>query len=162
MKHIPPTATYTLSLHDALPILEKNLKPNCGRIAIRSGRSSAAWTDWNSNSAAPRRPFWRASAVTSLRTKTIASARCCWPDRKSTRLNSSHSQNSYAVFCVKKKTGAVCAGRSGRRHHSECQGEEVRRAGDGALALSLAALAADYTTWQDDGGSAVSMQYSAL
>src|SRR5688572_31098115 len=25
-------------------------------------------------------------------------------DRKSTRLNSSHSQSSYAVFCVKKKT----------------------------------------------------------
>src|SRR2546430_11526633 len=24
------------------------------------------------------------------------------PDRKSTRLNSSHSQNSYAVFCLKK------------------------------------------------------------
>src|SRR5256886_5366477 len=43
---------------------------------------------------------------------------CCWPmkirhsqahllhrltDRKSTRLNSSHSQISYAVFCLKKK-----------------------------------------------------------
>src|SRR2546427_4993030 len=27
-------------------------------------------------------------------------------DRKSTRLNSSHSQISYAVFCLKKKTGA--------------------------------------------------------
>src|SRR2546430_5854342 len=25
-------------------------------------------------------------------------------DRKSTRLNSSHSQNSYAVFCLKKKS----------------------------------------------------------
>src|SRR5206468_9238622 len=25
------------------------------------------------------------------------------PDRKSTRLNSSHDQNSYAVFCLKKK-----------------------------------------------------------
>src|SRR5688572_32131439 len=28
-------------------------------------------------------------------------------DRKSTRLNSSHSQNSYAVFCLKKKTTAL-------------------------------------------------------
>src|SRR5688572_32698312 len=28
-------------------------------------------------------------------------------DRKSTRLNSSHSQNSYPVFCLKKKT-AIC------------------------------------------------------
>src|SRR5688572_32321659 len=28
-------------------------------------------------------------------------------DRKSTRLNSSHSQSSYAVFCVKKKNQAT-------------------------------------------------------
>src|SRR2546430_7746589 len=33
-------------------------------------------------------------------------------DRKSTRLNSSHSQISYAVFCLKKKNTSV---RSGRR-----------------------------------------------
>src|SRR2546430_11032205 len=29
-------------------------------------------------------------------------------DRKSTRLNSSHSQISYAVFCLKKKTSKYC------------------------------------------------------
>src|SRR5216683_371389 len=29
---------------------------------------------------------------------------CARPDRKSTRLNSSHDQISYAVFCLKKKT----------------------------------------------------------
>src|SRR2546430_10561283 len=29
------------------------------------------------------------------------------PDRKSTRLNSSHSQISYAVFCLKKKTNLM-------------------------------------------------------
>src|SRR2546427_5658297 len=29
------------------------------------------------------------------------------PDRKSTRLNSSHSQISYAVFCLKKKNTAL-------------------------------------------------------
>src|SRR2546430_9878909 len=29
------------------------------------------------------------------------------PDRKSTRLNSSHSQISYAVFCLKKKKAVV-------------------------------------------------------
>jgi len=28
---------------------------------------------------------------------------CQWPDRKSTRLNSSHANISYAVFCLKKK-----------------------------------------------------------
>src|SRR6266481_7095609 len=31
------------------------------------------------------------------------SAAACGPDRKSTRLNSSHSSISYAVFCLKKK-----------------------------------------------------------
>src|SRR2546430_5747113 len=45
-------------------------------------------------------------------------------DRKSTRLNSSHSQISYAVFCLKKKkatepgigaTGGVASPRPGRR-----------------------------------------------
>src|SRR2546428_3049037 len=30
-----------------------------------------------------------------------------FPDRKSTRLNSSHDQISYAVFCLKKKKSAV-------------------------------------------------------
>src|SRR2546427_7759846 len=30
------------------------------------------------------------------------------PDRKSTRLNSSHSQISYAVFCLKKKKKKQC------------------------------------------------------
>src|SRR6266511_5472698 len=28
---------------------------------------------------------------------------CCWGDRKSTRLNSSHVKISYAVFCLNKK-----------------------------------------------------------
>src|SRR3712207_8828019 len=31
-------------------------------------------------------------------------------DRKSTRLNSSHANISYAVFCLKKNYGEVCAG----------------------------------------------------
>src|SRR3989475_7527406 len=34
---------------------------------------------------------------------TVIVARVVWVDRKSTRLNSSHSQISYAVFCLKKK-----------------------------------------------------------
>src|SRR2546430_7502815 len=33
-----------------------------------------------------------------------SSCELCFQDRKSTRLNSSHSQISYAVFCLKKKT----------------------------------------------------------
>src|SRR5438309_6489701 len=34
-------------------------------------------------------------------------------DRKSTRLNSSHSSISYAVFCLKKKTTAHCLSTDG-------------------------------------------------
>src|SRR2546430_12053087 len=34
---------------------------------------------------------------------TAAREAIALPDRKSTRLNSSHSQNSYAVFCLEKK-----------------------------------------------------------
>src|SRR3712207_8618100 len=36
------------------------------------------------------------------------------PDRKSTRLNSSHANISYAVFCLKKKNNHPCAYRSVR------------------------------------------------
>src|SRR2546427_2129790 len=36
-------------------------------------------------------------------------------DRKSTRLNSSHSQISYAVFCLKKKKDSTCNSSSFRR-----------------------------------------------
>src|SRR3712207_8631861 len=39
-------------------------------------------------------------------------------DRKSTRLNSSHANISYAVFCLKKKN-CYCAGESLRQHHRE-------------------------------------------
>src|SRR5690606_42157997 len=39
-----------------------------------------------------------------------------WRDRKSTRLNSSHVKNSYAVFCLKKKRSTALAQNSGSRH----------------------------------------------
>src|SRR2546430_11107539 len=38
-------------------------------------------------------------------------------DRKSTRLNSSHSQISYAVFCLKKKTTTIPTANSKRRQN---------------------------------------------
>src|SRR3712207_7208843 len=41
-----------------------------------------------------------------------AGVRCILRDRKSTRLNSSHANISYAVFCLKKKSTAP----RGRRH----------------------------------------------
>src|SRR5438034_2797792 len=38
-----------------------------------------------------------------LRRATTPAERHAWSDRKSTRLNSSHTVISYAVFCLKKK-----------------------------------------------------------
>src|SRR2546430_11463755 len=43
-------------------------------------------------------------------------------DRKSTRLNSSHSQISYAVFCLKKKKKELDV-----YHHNVCMRMTVRR-----------------------------------
>src|SRR5438034_3820125 len=40
-----------------------------------------------------------------------------WLDRKSTRLNSSHTVISYAVFCLKKKNRRVPPRRTAPRHH---------------------------------------------
>src|SRR2546427_5928920 len=65
-------------------------------------------------------------------------------DRKSTRLNSSHSQISYAVFCLKKKKGVsdglvltpalvTAGGGSAPLHGGEAGSLEVIR--DGAVAL---------------------------
>src|SRR2546430_10563034 len=47
----------------------------------------------------PMKSFSRATAPATIRSVSFQGG----PDRKSTRLNSSHSQISYAVFCLKKK-----------------------------------------------------------
>src|SRR5688572_32915314 len=72
--------TSTLSLHDALPIL-------IGRGAIRN-----PWLFEQIRQQQRGEPLF------------VPLGR----DRKSTRLNSSHSQISYAVFCLKKKTSKAC------------------------------------------------------
>src|SRR5437870_11259841 len=76
-----PTATSTLSLHDALPIFR----------GVNDGPREVAWDGLlaDRHLAPPGRYELR---VTGNR------------DRKSTRLNSSHVAISYAVFCLKKKT----------------------------------------------------------
>src|SRR6266478_8740905 len=66
------TEIYTLSLHDALPILDNSSRAiSLSLLAIRVGQSNVA------------------DGIVQ--------------DRKSKRLNSSHSKISYAVFCLKKK-----------------------------------------------------------
>src|SRR5438874_9625474 len=79
------TEIYTLSLHDALPI-------------------------WLIKANVPSRMAFATSSVTDSRVvldqpgaeKLIGQGE----DRKSTRLNSSHVEISYAVFCLKKKKKA--------------------------------------------------------
>src|SRR5438132_7448615 len=69
------TEIYTLSLHDALPISRGAGRRRSPRLARR----------------APPPPRARPPGATAP------------ADRKSTRLNSSHTVISYAVFCLKKK-----------------------------------------------------------
>src|SRR2546430_13173793 len=47
-------------------------------------------------------------------------------DRKSTRLNSSHSQISYAVFCLKKQTPTVRHETQGRPVHADLTAHGVQ------------------------------------
>src|SRR5438270_12916078 len=70
----PTTEIYTLSLHDALPISASQMQLAEG---VEFPEKYADFDHWQT-------PFGGR-------------------DRKSTRLNSSHSQISYAVFCLKKK-----------------------------------------------------------
>src|SRR3712207_8118601 len=79
---------YTLSLHDALPIFEhrqtlvRELENYRMKISEATGHNS-----------------YNACADSDHDDLILA---CCL-DRKSTRLNSSHANISYAVFCLKKK-----------------------------------------------------------
>src|SRR2546430_9115820 len=72
------TEIYTLSLHDALPIFRPNEIYCHARMELVAGFCAQLYKKWNGRLAGLL-------------------------DRKSTRLNSSHSQISYAVFCLKKK-----------------------------------------------------------
>src|SRR3712207_9054990 len=80
------TEIYTLSLHDALPILLRRV-PEPPAASAAGGRRENVFVA----------PFVRlAHTVRDIGTFKQA-------DRKSTRLNSSHANISYAVFCLKKK-----------------------------------------------------------
>src|SRR3712207_8258042 len=81
------TEIYTLSLHDALPILrggECVMRCICQPVGRFHG-------------------FSRAFGVASRACRGPFVAHRAGQDRKSTRLNSSHANISYAVFCLKKK-----------------------------------------------------------
>src|SRR3712207_8986631 len=78
------TEIYTLSLHDALPIctLDQLLLSGLSPAALASAKAAAHFLTTGL-------PLLLATPVSG--------------DRKSTRLNSSHANISYAVFCLKKK-----------------------------------------------------------
>src|SRR3712207_9516702 len=79
------TEIYTLSLHDALPIFfqERSCREQAYLRALETLASRAMERE---NPSEAERHLRQAVA-----------------DRKSTRLNSSHANISYAVFCLKKK-----------------------------------------------------------
>src|SRR3712207_8731976 len=91
------TEIYTLSLHDALPISAPSRGPE--RTADPAGTGTDRTSCRRTASARRSRNASRSSTAVLVRADQPPTAR----DRKSTRLNSSHANISYAVFCLKKK-----------------------------------------------------------
>src|SRR5207247_10898884 len=87
--HPSPTAIYTLSLHDALPILPPIAVSGPVRQALARLKRKLPPAYLRRQLLSDRGAY--RPSIKSLR------------DRKSTRLNSSHEWISYAVFCLKKK-----------------------------------------------------------
>src|SRR3712207_7309338 len=81
------TEIYTLSLHDALPILRRRGTGLVAALVVSIGLSLAL--------------RYLVQVVFGGRSQSFADYQN--QDRKSTRLNSSHANISYAVFCLKKK-----------------------------------------------------------
>src|SRR3712207_6881014 len=94
------TEIYTLSLHDALPISRQQLRPQAPRsgwVRVRAYRAARQQPDRRWDELAR----WVRARERAVRRRRI--------DRKSTRLNSSHANISYAVFCLKKKKNTPIA-----------------------------------------------------
>src|SRR5438132_13885490 len=89
----PPSTPliYSLSLHDALPI----------SLHIATPRPRRRVRD----RASPNEPNSGAAIMYTIMKPVMSDPSCVSEsrDRKSTRLNSSHTVISYAVFCLKKK-----------------------------------------------------------
>src|SRR5690242_21560332 len=91
----PTTETYTLSLHDALPISVHN-----HQIIYSVGNDDSVCSIENHRLGSVMHMYM--SADNSI--FPFDDFQCYkQKDRKSTRLNSSHMSISYAVFCLKKK-----------------------------------------------------------
>src|SRR3712207_7203982 len=97
------TEIYTLSLHDALPIYARRASDHRALRAMGAHHAGAGLA------AGLRRR--RGRCGTGLARSDRRGRRGATPvverDRKSTRLNSSHANISYAVFCLKKKKSSI-------------------------------------------------------
>src|SRR3712207_8499534 len=101
-KDTATTEIYTLSLHDALPISrDARLAPRGRglRPLARQAPAHRARVGEGGRLGSRREP---PAALPVGRLATDAR-----PDRKSTRLNSSHANMSYAVFCLKNTTNTT-------------------------------------------------------
>src|SRR5690349_24236256 len=89
------TEIYTLSLHDALPIFGycagQGDRTGLLRYATRKLAKAGVWV------------YIDAAHSSWIKPHVMAKRLIRSGDRKSTRLNSSHVEISYAVFCLKKK-----------------------------------------------------------
>src|SRR3712207_8970503 len=83
------TEIYTLSLHDALPIYVEVAKPANQKCLLHDHHNSQVGR-------AVLGVERQLRGCTQVQESKVAA------DRKSTRLNSSHANISYAVFCLKK------------------------------------------------------------
>src|SRR5947209_11225285 len=91
-----PPAIYTLSLHDALPIFPPGAVPHRTRL-VRAGAADRHRAGQETDRQAEEDPARHGAAEhRPLQGQAVL-------DRKSTCLNSSHANISYAVFCLKKK-----------------------------------------------------------
>src|SRR3712207_8936578 len=101
-KDTGPTKIYTLSLHDALPFYAQAI------VALLFATISLAYL--LRGEALLFALAAEAAALHLVARRLSDRVVCCMGhalDRKSTRLNSSHANISYAVFCLKKQTSLL-------------------------------------------------------
>src|SRR3712207_8336561 len=98
-KDTATTEIYTLSLHDALPIYAD--RDGSGSRRAGAGRGGGATPPRSDRH--PRGDRFRALADGAADGARAVPSSPRTRDRKSTRLNSSHANISYAVFCLNKK-----------------------------------------------------------
>src|SRR5690606_41761095 len=102
-RYPPTTMTYTLTLHDALPIYNRN-DPEKRVLTQRQSNGGHHPQPVRAMAAALLMLLlFLPGADGSSSASAQPQSRLAYKDRKSTRLNSSHVKISYAVFCLKKK-----------------------------------------------------------